>query len=276
MQKGKIQKYVIFGKIRYVNIAGMAGEIVKYNNKLNTLTFHNFTESEMKIFFALIAKMKNHGTESVMFTFSELKQLTHEKKNYTKIEYAKLIESMYSKLISLRYKYDDGEDMAGEFNLFTGYNRSLKEEYFELSVTPQFQSLLNDLAREFTRFELEEFIKLRGKYTKQIYRLLKQWRTVGHYSVLIKEFRELVDIPEKYNTGEMTRRVIDPAIEKLHEIYAFRNLKYEYSYAGHKPIRVIFSWNPELVDSAGRASTKYLESEWKKDKNGDDDKLPWM
>lgn len=268
-----MRKLCIFWENKCDNISNMAGEIVKYNNKLNTLTFHNFTESEMKIFFALIAKMKNHGTESVMFTFSELKRLTHEKKNYTKLEYARLIESMYSKLISLRYKYDDGEDKAGEFNLFSGYSRSLKEEYFELSVTPQFQSLLNDLAREFTRFELEEFIKLRGKYTKQIYRLLKQWRTVGHYSVLMKDFRELVDIPEKYNTGEVTRRVIEPAIDKMHKIYAFRNLKYEYSYSGHKPIRVIFSWNPELVDKDGRESMKYLEQEWYK--QPEDNDFPW-
>ena len=252
------------GEVSLYNLP-MAREVVKYNNKLNTLTFHNFTENEMKLFFALVAKMRNHGTEEVTFSFSDIKKLTHEKKNYTKLEYADLMSSMHDKMVDLHYKYNLEDGVRGRFNLFYAYGIDPNEESIKVSVSPQFQSLLNDLAKEFTRFELEEFIRLRGKYTKQIYRLLKQWRTVGHFSCLMKDFRELVDVPDKYNTAELTRRVLDPAIDKLKEIYAFRNLKYEYSYKGHKPIRIIFHWNPELVDYEGRESTKYLEKEWKKD-----------
>lgn len=223
----------------------MANEIVKYNNQLNKVAFKNFTSTELKIFFAIVAKLKNQEDRQVVFTFDQLKELTNEKQHYTAKEYADMISDMYHKLIHLSYFYDDGEDKAGEFNLFQGYERSLNQQTFTISVAPKYVFFFNQLSEEFTRFELKEFVNLRGKYPKLLYRLLKQWRMVGKYTISMENFRSLMDIPENYKTKDITRRIVDPSVEKLQEIPSFSTLNYKYVTKRRTVTSVIFTWSPE-------------------------------
>lgn len=60
-----------------------------------------------------------------------------------------------------------------------------------VSVNKRFDFFLNELTSNFTRFELEEFTNLESKYSKAMYRLLKQWRTVGKKEWSIEDFRYL-------------------------------------------------------------------------------------
>lgn len=219
-------------------------EVVRYNNKLNSIALTDFTDAEIKLFYAICSKLKNQGTNEVEFTFDQLKELTNEKQHYTVEQYSKLIESMYSKLIHLTYKYNDGQnDIAGEFNLFEGYERSLNQRTIKLSVTNKFVYMFNELLANFTSFELEEFVNLRGVYPKLLYRQLKQWKSVGHWSVLLSDFRNLMNVPESYQTKDITRRIIEPSVQKLRGLQSFDDLKWEYSKAhGKTAIRVIFDW----------------------------------
>ena len=237
-------------------------EIVKYNNKLNTIVFKNFTDKDLKVMFAIFAKMRDHGTEPVTFSFAQLRRLTEEKKHYTSKEYAEMMDEVYAKMIRTSYVYNDGVDVAGEVNLFEGYERSISEEIFTISVTPRFQYMFNSLTSEFTRLELSEFVNLRGKFTKLLYRQLKQWRSIGHYSVSMKELRELLDVPEGYETRDITKRVINPSVNKLiNSIPEFVNLRYKYSYKGKQVVRVIFDWTPETIPHKAVEVKKDLEQE---------------
>lgn len=222
-------------------------EVVRYNNKLNSIALTDFTDAEIKLFFAICSKLKYKGTDEITFTFDQLKELTNEKQHYTTAQYAELIQSMYSKLIHLTYTYSDGEnDIVGEFNLFEGYERSLNEKTITISVTKKFSFLFNELIAQFTRFELEEFVNLRGIYPKLLYRQLKQWRMVGHWSVPFDEFRRLMNVPDSYATKDITRRIIEPSVKKLSELKSFDDLKWEYSKAkGKTVVRVIFDWKSQ-------------------------------
>ena len=56
------------------------------------------------------------------------------------------------------------------------------------------------MVQNFTIFELLEFTSLSSKYSKTLYRLLKQWRTQGEYIFHdIADFREKMDIPESFS-----------------------------------------------------------------------------
>ena len=69
---------------------------------------------------------------------------------------------------------------------------------------------------------------------------------MGHYSVLLKDFRNFLDIPDSYKTKEITRRIIDPSVDVLKKnVPEFSDLKYEYSFSGRKAVRVMFTWTPE-------------------------------
>ena len=58
-----------------------------------------------------------------------------------------------------------------------------------------------------------------------MYRHLKQWRTTGKAEFPIERFREMLDVPESYTSGEVTRRVVFQIIKELSPF--FEGLKYE-------------------------------------------------
>ena len=46
---------------------------VKYQNELNLVALKQFNAKEMNLFFALCARMKDKGLDSIIFSFEELK-----------------------------------------------------------------------------------------------------------------------------------------------------------------------------------------------------------
>ena len=223
-------------------------ELVMYNNDLNAIILpESFTDAELRVFFAIVSRLRDKGSSEVTFAYSYLKDITKEKRHYTKEQYSELIQGIYHKIIGLRFAYQTDE-VVGEVNLFQGYEKSLTDDSFSISVSPKFQYIFNELSinGSFTAWNLSDFCDLPGVYTKQLYRLLKQWKYVGSASFVLNDLRKYMGVPEKYATKDITRRVINPAVEKLKENSPeFQNLSYEYSNVKNKAYRVKFKWTPE-------------------------------
>lgn len=96
-----------------------------------------------------------------------------------------------------------------------------------VSVNEDFFFLLNQLTSNFTRFELKEFVTLKSSYTKEFYRRIKQFRKTGFWKCSIEEFRNLLDIPQKYRIIDIDKYVLKPIMKELGEEY---NLKIEKKY----------------------------------------------
>lgn len=228
----------------------MGKEIVRYNSDLNKLTFAGFDDRELSLFFAIASKVKYKDAQEVTMSFDSLYSVIGKTEhNESSREFAYRIAKMNKKLLGLSFNYVDGSKLKG-FNLFHSYEIDLMEKTLTVSVSKEFTYLFNKFIdmKSWTRFELEEFVSIKGKHPKNLYRLLKQWRTKGKYSVTIKEFQHLMNI-ETYSTREMTRRVIAPSIEKIRMCSGFKDIKYSYSYGtGHKPVRIVFEWTPINAD----------------------------
>lgn len=223
-------------------------ELVMYNNDLNSIVLpESFTDTELRVFFAVVSRLRDKGSTEVTFSYSYLKEITKEKRHFTKDQYSEMIQGIYHKIIGLRFAYKT-DQVVGEVNLFQSYEKSLTDESFTISVSPKFQYIFNELTTNgsFTAWNLSEFCDLPGVYTKQLYRLLKQWKYVGSASFLLSDLRKYMGAPEKYATKDITRRVINPAVKKLSEnAPEFKNLTFEYSNIKSKAYRVKFKWTPE-------------------------------
>lgn len=218
----------------------MAEQLVRYDNRMNTLSLHEFTEREMNLFFAIVAKVKGKDDQEVEFTFDQLYRMTDNKKNITSGEFKHELISMNEKLMSLKYRYNIGSK-SGIFILFPGFEVDEAAETLKVQVNKKFTYLFNHLNAEFTQFELREFVGLKGKYTKQLYRQLKQWRQVGTYSVPWDEFKQVMDIPN-YKTRDIAKRVLDPSVNRINKLPGFADLRYEYSTRKKKVVRIVFHW----------------------------------
>lgn len=187
---------------------------VKYKNELNTIPMRNFNAKEIDLFFSICAKMKNKSVEVIRFDFEELRNLSDYKMTATKA-FVKDLEGVYDKMLDLKYRFEDEDGVIEKFVLFTKFRINPKQKYVEISVQPELEYILNELSSEFTQFELKEFTSLSSSYSKTMYRLLKQFKSSGYYTVKMTDFRELLDIPESYRMTHITQKILDPIKKEL-------------------------------------------------------------
>ncbi len=245
-------------------------DIVKYHNDFNKIQLPSFTEIEQDLLCGLMVKLKEEKNK-VKFYPSDLRSIL--KSDYTN-------ESLLEFSLSLREKFfkadftiierttrgDKEVEAHRTINLFTEfaiyvYKSSKELESIEMQVNPQFEYILNQLTANFTAFELSEFIALSGKYTKTLYRLLKQYRTTGKAYFEWEEFCRIMDIPEKFAMCDIDKRILKPAIKELSKErnlfdqvrVPFKNLAYEKEKAkgrgrGGKVSGITFTFKPENIE----------------------------
>lgn len=228
----------------------MSNEIVRYSNQFNAQALRRFTALDLDLLMAIASRVRDQGTDEVVFTFEELRQLAHIKKNLTDKELAARIVEVNDRLLACRFRFQD-DSRTVQFTLFSGFETDWKTAKLLVAVNPRFSFLLNDLTSQFTRFELAEFADLKSSYAKETYRRLKQFRQTGVWKVSLAEFRRLLDIPDSYRISHINSRVIKPIEDELKPLM---NLKVHRKYLKKKPGRgraslvgFEFEFDPEKV-----------------------------
>ena len=221
-------------------------EIVKYSNDLHKLKIGNFGEMEQNLLFGILANCRDKYDEFVM-TLAELNEFSPSRK-YTANEMLQkalsLRESIFKLDFSVIKSKDENYHEQDIYNLFSRFTICYngKKNDFEnaelteirLKVNEDFRELIANLTKEFTQYELEEFIFLNSRYTKTIYRYLKQFRTTGIWRVKWDDFKEILGIPNSYEMRDINKRILEPSIKQLQEPLnlfersrtPFKNLKY--------------------------------------------------
>ena len=200
--------------------------IVKYNNQFNQIALRNFSSQELDLLISIASKVKEKGIEIIEVSFLELKKYINLKKKHSNIEFMKSIINVNKKLLALNYTYRENNTIV-QMAIFKTFKINLDEQILMISLNEDFRFLLNDFNKEWTRFELEEFVNLKSSYVKEFYRRMKQFRKTGFWRCSIDEFRYLMDIPENYKITNIDTRVLKPIMRELGEKY---NLKIEKKY----------------------------------------------
>lgn len=207
----------------------MVKEIVKYNNKMNNIPLKSFEKMDLNFFYAICSQVKEKGSELVEISLDRLKELTDYKSTSIERFKADLLR-MNRKLMECKGMYETEEEIV-QFNLFSTFTIVKSRQVLKVRVNSDVAWLLNDIAKEFTAFELQEYVALEGIYSKALYRLLKQWKTKGitkQYGV--EELKELLATPD-YDNKHLKDLVINPAVEDIKKHKAFENLWCEVIYA---------------------------------------------
>ncbi|WP_193050953.1 replication initiation protein [Pseudoalteromonas undina] len=199
----------------------MTGETVVYKNELNLVPLRDFTSTEINLFFSMCNKLKEKDTDELKIPFVELKHLS----SYEQTEKKRFINDLkriYDKVLNLTYTEYSGLSFK-KFVLFTAYEVNADDEYLTISVNDKLKNILNELTGDFTKFELEELTHIKSTYSKNMYRLLKQYRHTGYYKIHIDDFRERLDVPKSYRMTNVNTSVLKPIIKELSPL--FENLK---------------------------------------------------
>jgi len=232
-------------------------EIVRYNNDLNLVQFNKFKDKELDLFFSICYKMKEKDLNEITLDFSELRKLS----NYTNTNlesFIKDLDNTYKKLIELNFKYED-EKVLERFVLFTQYRIEKDNRIVKIAVNEKFKYILNELGTTYTKFELEQFVSLRSTYSKNLFKILKQWETTREKIFELKEFRIILDIPESYSFSKLNEKILNPVIKELNPY--FSNFKLEKIRVGRKIQRLKFSWAAKEMKQAKLIEIEVVISE---------------
>lgn len=246
----------------------MKKSVVKHHNDLNTVVMRKWTTEEMNFFFAIITKARENGTKTLFFSQEEVKELTRfRERDEHKERWEKTIESCARKVTQLNY-VEKIDFKIRAMTLFECFEVDLKKGTVEIKLSPNYEYILNRLNAAFTTFELDEFINIRSTYAKTMYRLLKQWRTVGVKEFSIEELRLLLDVPKSYQICHIDKSIIQPTLKELSAY--FKNLKVKKVKSNKKGNPVLgyeFIWQaeeikniPEQKQEGGKVSVRYVNS----------------
>lgn len=198
-------------------------EIVVHN-EFNEVSMRQWTAKEMDLFIAIVSKVMNKKQDVVTLDTEELRTIISEKKNLDR--WKETVVSVVNKIGELKYHSytDKAYSLVFPFSKFDVF---FDEKKIEIKVSEHFEKIVNVILKngEFTFYELEEFVQIKSTYAKTMYRHLKQWRTTGKAEFPIERFREMLDVPESYTSGEVTRRVVFQIMKELSPF--FEDLKYE-------------------------------------------------
>ncbi|WP_369675289.1 replication initiation protein, partial [Enterococcus faecium] len=112
-----------------------------------------------------------------------------------------MLKALSDKLGTLTYRFEDS-DVYEQLWLFQKFRIDKQQETVTIKANEEFEFILNSIGKNFTRFELDNFTKLRSSYTKELYRHLmqyrnKEWRN-GYWVVKVEDFRRALSIPSSY------------------------------------------------------------------------------
>ena len=236
-------------------------EVVKYHNELNAVNFTRFKAVELDLLLSICAKIRDQGVQTVVYSFDQLRELTKYTATANK-SFVNDLRSTYKKLIGLTFCIGT-EERFTEFVLFTEYTIDAKVQTITIGVNQKFSFVLNDLTANFTRFELAEFVDLKSKYSKNLYRLLKQYKSTGRLYLPIDEFRTKLDIPETYKMFNIDQKVLDPITRELTPL--FEGFKIEkvknMQKRGHPVKQINFTFKPQPVPGYVREAVDRFEHE---------------
>lgn len=221
-------------------------EIVKYDNYMNSLKFTGFTTTDFNFLMMLCSKLRDKDTSKIIISFAELRQKTGYTQRPVK-QFVSDLERMNDKLMKVTCKLRTKTEII-MFVLFPTFRIDLDKQILTVAVNEEFKFILNELIKNFTRFDLDEFIKLDSKYSKTLYRLLKQYKSTGYYEVTLEDFRAKMDIPKAYVNKHVMDKVIKPSIKELNSQEYFKNLECIVQYAhkkGRPVVGYVFTFNPE-------------------------------
>ena len=238
-------------------------EIVKYRNELNKVALRNFKSKELDLFIAIISRLRDKE-EEVIFSFDYLKSLIQYETSNSSETFYKELKSMYNKLIKCVYGWETEAEIV-RFVLFTEYTIDKKNKTIKVGINKKYSWVLNAITDGlFTRFELEEFVKLKSSYTKEFYRRMKQFRNTGFWNVNLDEFKRLMDIPVNYRICDIDAKVLKPIQKELREKYGLKIQKTYDTKGRGRPVvsGLIFTFSKE--ESQSRKKIKEEKKEIKK------------
>ncbi|HEC1560089.1 TPA: replication initiation protein [Campylobacter upsaliensis] len=245
---------------------------IVYRNEMNSIRFPNFSAMDFNLFFTICYfGIKQNNKRKILrgfkIHFDDLRVFMPQIKNKKRFfdEIAKFVRYKLNLIGVNVFEYDEVLEENGVLRKIDNGKRKLKgavfikkfildeeKEELYLEFTSYAYSLLNEFGN-FMSFDMNEFCSFENKYTKTLFRLLKQYENSNTHTdeanpnikaitMTKDEFIKFMDTPSNYKMSHLDCFVLVPSLKELNgKSSSLKNLTYE----------KLYTWNNERKKVTG-------------------------
>lgn len=221
-----------------------------------------WTTEEQNFFFGILTQARDKGTEMLVFDKEDLKEFANYTDRHNK-NFKTTMRSLINKLDNIKYREETNNSLKS-IALFQWLEAEWTEDYsdirLEIQLSSKYEYILNKLDANFTQFELKQFLNIKSSYAKEMFKKLKQWRTIGKKKYDVEEFRKMLDVPKSYRATDINKVILIPVIEELSEYFIGLKVKpIKAKKQGNPIIAYEFTWKAEMTQ-------QWIEGKYNKEK----------
>lgn len=236
-------------------------------NHVNQVHLTNFRKKDMDLFLVICDAFKDTNNYSVEIPYDSIKKIACYREMSLDTFHQNLKDlDKKETFTSLKITIDtENEYCSARF--ITTFRANKKKKLLTVTINPDFVKLFN-IFEQYTKIDLAIHTSLQSKYSAILYRMLCQFNKNRWWKVSIADFRDIFDVPEKYDSRKILQKIIEPAIEELkpYMTITFNSIKakkrgqpvigYEFRYTLTKTVTdkkesEQLSGQIEFVDTAG-------------------------
>ena len=185
--------------------------IIKQSHSL-ILSEYELSEITLNLLFTLLTEIKNETTD---FNEVKIKIVDIHKKmgfeikrnNYNKI--ARELMSNPIKILS-----EDGT--TNYYNWCSRFAVNTSKGFIQIEIHKELKLHLTKLTENFGISYLNEFLQIKGMYSKRLYMIFRKSLKLGKLKISIEELRIILKIENKFPLyGDLKRRILIPAMKNI-------------------------------------------------------------
>ena len=192
-------------------------KVVKHNSLLNIKGKYQYSVNQLKLICHLIANIKPNEEDFTKKQVS-IKELNFIDENTYNHNYFK---EEFVRLLEMPFQIPEDEGWTNWFS-YLKYKNGVIEYRFDPALKP----FLLNLKENFTSYHLSNVMNLKSNYAILTFELLAQARNQGYRNITIKEYRELLKIPDSYLNADILRLL--KKVQK--EIKDRTNLQFDFAF----------------------------------------------
>ena len=171
-------------------------KVVKHNSLVNAKGKYQYSVNQLKLVCHLIANIKpdEEDFETKYIALKELGFVGENSENYT------YFKEEFVRLLEMPFKIPNSKYWVNWFSALAFENGVI-----EYRFDPALKPFLLNLKENFTSYYLSNVMNLKSNYAILTFELLAQARNQGYRNITIKEYRELLKIPDSYLNADILR-----------------------------------------------------------------------
>ena len=190
--------------------------VVKYSNIINRVEFANFKAFDLNVLFTLFSCLKDTKEKGNVFYASDIMNKLKVRRTYKELEESLLKIFNTIEGSEIYNSFGEVTDKIYMFDYFNCFKTEDNKRKIDIKLTNLGRKYLTNFRDgEFTYFDLQEFLSIKSLYGKHLYRMLKQFRFTGVFTIKMTTLKKIFDIPSTYTNSRIVNELLYNALSEV-------------------------------------------------------------